>query len=38
MSQEGVKSAYRVFRILEYFGEQQRSLSVSEVAGHCKFP
>ena len=38
MSQEGVKSAYRVFRILECFGELQRDLSVSEIAGHCKFP
>ncbi len=38
MSQEGVKSAYRVFKILECFGQEQRDLSVSEIAHYCKFP
>lgn len=38
MSDEGVKSARRVFEILEYFAEAQRELSVAEVARHCDYP
>jgi len=35
---EGVKSARRVFTILEYFAEIQREASASEVARACEFP
>ena len=38
MADEGVKSARRVFEIFEYFKEQQRELSVAEIAQHCGFP
>jgi len=38
MSQENVKSAFRVFKILELFGHKQRDLSVSEIAHECDFP
>lgn len=38
MSQEAVKSAYRVFKILECFGQQQCDLSVSEIVDRCDFP
>ncbi|OWT56178.1 IclR family transcriptional regulator [Candidimonas nitroreducens] len=38
MTQEGVKSAQRVFRILEFFGQEQRDLSMTEIAHHCGFP
>lgn len=38
MSNDGVKSARRVFEILEYFKDEQRDLSVAEVAQHCQFP
>jgi DNA-binding IclR family transcriptional regulator len=38
MSAEGVKSARRVFQILEFFKQEQRELSVAEVSRHCDFP
>lgn len=38
MSEEGVKSAKRVFMILEVFARLQKELSVAEIAQACQFP
>jgi len=38
MTTENVKSAHRVFKILELFGKEQRALSVADIAQECGFP
>jgi len=38
MATENVKSAHRVFKILEVFSREQRALSVAEIAVECNFP
>jgi len=34
----GVKSALRVFEVIEYFAQEQRDLSVMEIARFCGYP
>ncbi|MDR2992097.1 MAG: helix-turn-helix domain-containing protein [Burkholderiaceae bacterium] len=33
-----IKTAKRVFEVLEYFGEVRRPLAVREIAAHCRYP
>ncbi len=38
MAIDNVKSAHRVFKILELFSKEQRALSVAEIAQECDYP